>query len=416
MQIIPYKMKAISQFLVFVIIAACFLFSGCNIYNILKYSNQEKYKYNSEFYKFKFYENQILICTNFSNKINLDMLFDLGATASCIFPDSAFNDILTLQKPVSAHGKSVSADRVKMHRDLFLLGDITTKWFSIKNSFISSNIRPNIYPCNKVAGLWGATSFSPYLSGKGCKIMIINMMDTTLAIIDSLPSLRNWILIKSNYNKLSSLFRVKITIGSESFYFLFDTGFSGNIIMTDHDFEIARNSSKSFFDNKTAYGYITNTLSGTQMDTAKIAYSKMSLNNGIRLDSIPIFSTKSIAMNLVGMEFIKRFNVLVDYQHRRIYFQPNPNFRLEKASFYKTKGFSSRNTINSGFCIQNILVNSPAERAGLKVGDKIISINNISTDNYDKCEVEKIYGNLDGNLTNNEIIVKRGNELLKFVL
>jgi hypothetical protein len=416
MQIIQYKMKAISQILVFVIATSSFLLSGCNIYNILKYSNKEKYKYNSGFYKFKFYENQILICSNFANKIDLDMLFDLGATASCIFPDSAFYDVLSINKPISTPGKSVSADRVKVHRNMYLLGDITTRWFSIKNSFISSNIRPNIYPCNKVSGVWGVTSFSPYISGKGCKIVIINMMDTTLAIIDSLPSLKNWILIESNYNKLSSLFRVKINLGSESFYFLFDTGFSGNIVMTDHDFEIAKNSSKSFFDNKVAYGYIVNTLSGTRIDTAQIAYSKMSINNAIILDSIPIFSTKSISMNIVGMEFIKRFNVMVDYQHRKIYLQPNPNFRVEKASFYKIKGFSSRNTINSGFCIQNILVGSPAERAGLKIGDEIVSINSISTDNYDKCEIEKIYSNIDGNLTNNEIIVKRGDELLTFIL
>ncbi|MBK6344967.1 MAG: PDZ domain-containing protein [Bacteroidales bacterium] len=74
------------------------------------------------------------------------------------------------------------------------------------------------------------------------------------------------------------------------------------------------------------------------------------------------------------------------------------------------------NSIADGFRIMNLYVNSIAEKAGLKIGDEIISINNIRIDEGDPCEIERIYSRLDGNKVDNEIIVKRGEEILKFIL
>jgi hypothetical protein len=396
-------------------ITTCFLLSGCNLMKIMKYSNKEEYVFKNEVNKFKYVENQILVNTSFSDKLNVELLFDLGAGLSTIFIDSTMREIISSQKPIASPGRSISADGVKMHNDIYRLGDIITPWFTVKNSFILATNRPNIYPCYKIKGLWGTSSFAPSFRGKRNKIIILNMQDTTLAIIDSLPSLNDWIPIEAIYNKVSSLFQIKIALGHESFYFLFDTGCTGNIIMTRKDFKAVLRNSHSLINRASSYGYITNSLSGTKIDTAEITYSNISIG-AIKLDSVPIYSTKALAMNIVGMEFINRFNILVDYQHHKIYLQPNTNYKKPEPTFYKAKGFSPRNTINSGFCIQNILSDSPAEKAGLKVGDKIISINNISAETGDICEIEKIFSRLDGKNTNNKIIVRRGNEILNFTL
>jgi len=409
-------MKAISKFTLVTFIYTCCVLSGCNILKIAKYSNQEEYIFKHEFSKFNFYEDQILINTKISDKLIVDMLFDLGAGASAIFPDSEFYAVISKYSPITSPGKSVSADGLKMRNHFYRLGDIDTKWFSIKNSLISANNRPNIYSCDKVKGLWGAGSFAPSFKGKGNKIVIMNIQDTTLAILDSIPSLKDWQILETKYDKISSVFYIRASLGSESFYFLFDTGFNGNVVMTRSDYEIAKTNSGTFSNEQMAFGYISNSLSGTQIDTLKIAYSSLSIDGLIRLDSIPIYSTKSVAFNVIGMELIKRFNVLVDYQNHKLYFQINPNFKKTEPTFYKAKGFSPRNTINSGFCIQNILSDSPAEKAGLKVGDKIISINNISAETGDICEIEKIFRKLDGKSTNNKIIVRRGNDILSFIL
>jgi C-terminal processing protease CtpA/Prc len=64
----------------------------------------------------------------------------------------------------------------------------------------------------------------------------------------------------------------------------------------------------------------------------------------------------------------------------------------------------------------NMEVDGPAEKAGLKVGDQILSINNIKADEEDNCEVVKLFSEIYGNSTHNEVTVKRGNEILKFKL
>jgi predicted aspartyl protease len=411
-----FGMKTRSIFLMFFVIAFCYLESGCTFFKINKYANREKYTYYHRFSKFKFDEDQILISTRFSNKVDVDMLFDMGAGLSTVFPDSTLYSILKIPKPIKAPGRTVSADGVKQHRELYLLGNINTDWFSIKNSFITASKRENNFPCSRLSGIWGANSFAPGIGKKGSKIVIIQMQDTMLAILDSIPSFKNWNHVEASYNKLSSLFWIKVVLGSESFDFLFDTGFNGSLIMTSNDFDNLEKNTQVFFNKRTVYGYLTNTLSGSKIDTAQIAYSHLQIDEGISLDSILILSSKAIAFNVIGMGFIKRFNVMVDYQHRKIYFQPNPNYRRENATFYMVKGFGPKHTVNSGFSIQNIVVDSPAEKAGLKVGDRIISINHILSDSGDKCEIEKIYRDLDGTRTNNEIVVMRGSEVLKFVL
>lgn len=63
-----------------------------------------------------------------------------------------------------------------------------------------------------------------------------------------------------------------------------------------------------------------------------------------------------------------------------------------------------------GTTIENVYKNSPAEEAGLKIGDELISINNnaISLENYDKI------GDFLDKENENEITVKRSKEEMKF--
>ncbi len=66
--------------------------------------------------------------------------------------------------------------------------------------------------------------------------------------------------------------------------------------------------------------------------------------------------------------------------------------------------------------IINMEVNGLAEKSGLKVGDQILSINNIEAGKGDNCEVVRLFGEIDGKSTQNEVTVKRDNEILKFKL
>lgn len=392
-----------------------YLLSSCNFYKALNQISKEEYNYNSKFSKFKFEDNQIMINTTFRNNISVDMLFDLGAGGNCIFMDSTFREIVSSQKPISGPGKSVSAEGVRMKNNYYQFGDVSTQWFNINNCFIKTSIRPMLFPCNYVSGIWGSSIAAHSFSGKGNKIVVINMQDTTLGMLDSMPSLDTWIPIETNYNKMMGLFQIKVIIGRETLFFYFDTGFNGSMAMKKKDFEIARKAN-TFFDENILYGNIFHSLSGLRVDSANVSKTQVTFNDKISADSISILSTKALAFNVIGMDFLKRFNILVDYQNFKIYLQPNPNFQKQKDSFFIIKGFKPKNTVSNGICIQNIFVNSIAEKAGLKVGDQIVSINSIKSDPSNNCDIVELFSNLDGRSINNEIVIKRGNEILKFVL
>jgi hypothetical protein len=79
---------------------------------------------------------------------------------------------------------------------------------------------------------------------------------------------------------------------------------------------------------------------------------------------------------IIGNRILKRFNVVLDYTHRIVYFKPEG--RAWKAKFnYDRSGIS---VIAGGpnlrtFTVASIVPESPAYRAGLRIGDRIVGFN-----------------------------------------
>ncbi|MFH1120226.1 MAG: PDZ domain-containing protein [Bacteroidota bacterium] len=389
---------------------------SCSLYNAIIHFNKQEIAFDKQKHKFEFLNNQVMIKTGFPDNKFYNFILDLGAMRSVIFLDSNFTNLIQTKKPVYSHSKNLSADGYKSRAAFYEFGDLSTDWFTIKNSFISTSIHPYKNYCNRLCGIWGSDIFASTINGKGNFILKIGMEDSTLAIIDSLPPITDWIRVGKTQNKIHPMFIIKMNIGSETFEFIFDTGFTGSILLSPNEYKRLRKSSNYSSKEEVIYGFITNTLSGIKPDTARRIKSNIFIRDGISADSILIYSLNSTIFNLIGMDFIKRFNVMVDYQNYQLYFQPNPNYRNNEENFFLKKGMRPNNSITDGFRIMNIYVNSIAEKAGLKIGDEIISINNIRIDEGDPCEIERIYNDLDGNIVDNEIIVKRGEEILKFIL
>jgi hypothetical protein len=78
---------------------------------------------------------------------------------------------------------------------------------------------------------------------------------------------------------------------------------------------------------------------------------------------------------LVGNEILSRFNLIIDFTNEKMYVQPNRYFK--ETFTYDRSGIA---LIAGGvnlkqFLVQDILENSPAEEAGVKIGDEILSMN-----------------------------------------
>lgn len=82
---------------------------------------------------------------------------------------------------------------------------------------------------------------------------------------------------------------------------------------------------------------------------------------------------------IMGNRILKRFNVAIDYTGQRVFFRPDRRKWKEKFQFDR----SGISLIAGGpnlrtYTVASLVEESPAGRAGMKVGDRIVAVNNTS--------------------------------------
>ena len=149
----------------------------------------------------------------------------------------------------------------------------------------------------------------------------------------------------------------------------------------------------------------------------------------------------------IGGELLKRFTLLFDYPHEKIYLKPNRNFyepflynmagikiqhggldvieekiRIDKPSnainvneiIFEDSKFRFNYVFKPGFEVAFVRINSPAYRAGIVKGDKIISVNKRKAINYTLDQLMSIFETNDGQMI--ELKVEREGQLLTYFL
>lgn len=210
---------------------------------------------------------------------------------------------------------------------------------------------------------------------------------------------------------------------SKKYKLVFDTGLSDGVWLLNHDNEIIKQSMPDYF----GYGL------GGEILGKRERFQKIKLGDFIfdePIISYPdslAFSSKGLLKQRdgsVGGEVLKRFNLILDYTNNKIYFKKNSNFDLpftynmsgiilKESGFIVVKEKYSNNSavntvdltnivnggnetnirylIKPGLEIQYIRLNSIAEKAGLKVGDKIISVNKRKVGELTLDQVSRIF-------------------------
>ncbi|MBB4077916.1 putative aspartyl protease [Lewinella aquimaris] len=82
---------------------------------------------------------------------------------------------------------------------------------------------------------------------------------------------------------------------------------------------------------------------------------------------------------IMGTRILKRFTVIVDYVKKKVYFKPEGRRWKQKFTYDR----SGLNILAGGnnlhkYSVSNVVPNSPADRAGIKVGDRIRAVNGMS--------------------------------------
>ncbi len=97
------------------------------------------------------------------------------------------------------------------------------------------------------------------------------------------------------------------------------------------------------------------------------------------VDSIKLSKSSSGRDGILGNEILKKFTILIDNSHKKLYFKPN---RLYKKKIkYDKSGitlFAAGKNLDK-YYIKYIIPGSPADLAGLKPNDRIYSVQHINT-------------------------------------
>jgi hypothetical protein len=400
-----------------ILITISIVIYGCNIVKVLDATKDEKISFINNSTKFKFFENQIILETEYANGIKRNFLLDLGSPISIVFTDSTINNDGGGVSISSKPRRTKSADGKGVDRNYFNWGTIKTNLFLIENSILSTINRNDLLDCNALGGIWGADLFAPSFKGKDNKILLIRMEDSTISILDKLPNLDNWNRLNTNFNMVSHI-KINSTIGNQKTALYFDTGFSGKLLLDNKTFNKIKNEENRFFyyEGK-LYGLIHSSLAGlANPDTLQTAFTDLKLSPDIYIDSIQVVTIENMVVNALGMEFFKQYNILVDYQKQELYLQPNPAYKVIERNFFQSNGFKVKSLNNEEIIVVNIEKGSVAEKAGIKIGDHLISINDLLVDETASCETFRALQTIKFKPFDNEVTVRRNGEIIKFRL
>ncbi len=191
-------------------------------------------------------------------------------------------------------------------------------------------------------------------------------------------------------------------------------------------------------------------INGFRAKISKIKIDNFEFNDPIVSfpDSISIKSVNKVKdrVGSIGGEILKRFNVIFDYSNKKIYFKKShyydDEFTYNRSGIelqnegmqwvqetvnlktvtidntYDGNGNKSLNdfklkfTLKPIYSISSIRKNSPAAACGLKVGDQIVSIDNIEGYRYTLQSINNLFKSEDGKWLN--FVIERDGKMLKF--
>jgi predicted aspartyl protease len=136
------------------------------------------------------------------------------------------------------------------------------------------------------------------------------------------------------------------------------------------------------------------------------------LTNFQELDEAVLQEKEIIRHGILGNDILRRFTVIVDYFHRKVYMKPSRHYN--EAFDYDKSGLV---LIASGldfneYYVQGVIQHSPADRAGLQKGDKLKSVQCVPVAFRSLVNIQNFFKKKPGK--DIRLTVNRGEEIIKF--
>ena len=220
----------------------------------------------------------------------------------------------------------------------------------------------------------------------------LNFADSTIKISNDLANFTN---IKNSYagsfepSEAQATPIVKIAIGKDTLTAFIDTGFSG-LIKFNGNVKLPPGAAtkREWYRNVKYFGGSKKDLfvNGAYYQVSRLGIS------GLQLDSMIIWQDpKYYGRNLVGLAFLKKFIVTIDWAHHRIYLKPIEELHFRQIHTYGFTCWMQDKQLR----VMDIYKGSDIEKAGVRSGDVIAGINN--TNDFSEAMISGINSNKPGN-------------------
>lgn len=298
-------------------------------------------------------------------KVNINgkmynFLFDTGAPT--IISTAIYTD-LGLEKK---HKSTVKDSQKNKQEQIFtVLPEMVVNQTTFKNiGVMVMDLKAAEFGCLKVDGILGANQMAKLF-------WRINYTEKSLEVTQSLSrfDLKGYDIVIPFETKDQKTPIVETKILDKKNNFTFDTGFSGNIKITENDFNAKKVSERiEVYGNNAVGAY------GAGKPTLGYIFKSSDWVLGNKNFTNEIMTTGS--SNLIGNDFLKNFVFILDWSDHKIYMKQIGNNSHKLESF----GFGYR-FIDTKPTVVYIF---QEEHFPLQIGDSIISINDIKLDNLDK--------------------------------
>lgn len=395
---------------------------------------------------FELSHNLIIVDVVF-NGVKLKMIADTGASKSIVFslPE---NDSLVLKEAdlITISGAGISE---KVQGYLSKKNTLEVKGYSDHNFEVIFVFNHDISLVNKLGvpinGILGSSFFKNYLVeiDYGKKKMILHKSKQ-----DRLNKIRNnYVESKLEITKNRPYVFLKTKFKEEQFdlKLLFDTGLGDGLWIFEND-KIKCNS--VFFVDYLGKG-LSGDIHGKKSRIEEVGLEDNFLKNVlVSYPDVNFFDKNMLVENRngsLGGEVLKRFNWILDYENQKVYFKKNNYFdkpfnynmagiEVQHSGFQfvreKSEQAFSTNTINldknspsnysenfifelkPNFEIYTVRKDSPGERVGLLVGDRIVEINNRLAHKLSIQSITDLFQSEEGKQIT--IVVDRKGEILTF--
>lgn len=361
----------------------------CTSCTILKYSISEKIipKENCTSISIK---GLPLIEVEIEDK-NYNLIFDAGAMASVVNDSSVFTDFN--KRKFATFGTYSGADRKKRKNQIIPV-KIKSELFESENKMMLYSQTPKS-ACHKESTTKGIIGLDAFFE-KGLSLLL-NFTDSKICNINKLQY--NKLLHEGSFKQIKSECRrnqihVFIIIDGREYKFKVDTGFSGNIVIPFSD-QLNFSKYTSFALEGAFYKTLDSQTSGLEYFYENIpaelgnekVFTKISVSNSIKAQNI-------------GIEFVKRFDWLINYNQNKVYIKRNQN-KVESNFKRKVTYYAKVNNDKLEIVVKE------KSQTKFNVGDVITIVNGQNVTAENQCELQDLLNKTeDWNSIQIEVISK----------